>query len=332
MPAAVRRVLVTGGAGHIGSHLVDRLLERGDTVAVLDNFSTGRPGNLAQHAGEPRLTVVQGDILDADLVDRLIAEHPLVFHLAAAVGVRYIVDEPLESVLTNVRGTEHVLASAHRHRTRLVLASTSEIYGRSDSVPFREDSDRVLGPTWIHRWSYSTAKAIDEHLAFAYLELGLRVSILRYFNCYGPRIDERGYGSVIARFAAQALRNEPITVHGDGKQTRAFTYISDTVRGTLLAAERDAAIGHVFNIGNTRESSIGELAELIRAELHSSSQIVLTPYESSYPKGFQDTRRRVPEVTRAKRMLGFEAVVPLEQGLAQTLAWCSEHYRASVAR
>lgn len=322
-----RRVLVTGGAGYIGSHLVDRLLERGDAVTALDNFSTGSAENLSHHADDARLTTVRGDVLDADLVERLVADHPLVFHLAAAVGVRYIVDQPLESVLTNVRGTEHVLASASRHGARIVLASTSEIYGRSEAVPFREDGDRVLGPTWVHRWSYSTAKAIDEHLAFAYAERGLRVSVVRYFNSYGPRIDERGYGSVIARFAGQALAGRPLTVHGDGRQTRSFTYISDTVRGTLLAAERDEAVGHVFNIGNPREVSIRELAERIRTGLGSTSEIVLVPYESYYPKGFQDTRRRIPDVARAREFLGFETAVALEEGLERTLQWCQEHYR-----
>jgi UDP-glucose 4-epimerase len=330
--ASPRRVLVTGGAGYIGSHLVDRLLERGDEVTVLDNFSTGSERNLAHHAGHDRLRTVRGDVLDAELVERLVSSHPLVFHLAAAVGVRHIVERPLESVLTNVRGTEHVLASAHRSGSRVLLASTSEIYGRSDAVPFREDGDRVLGPTWVHRWSYSTAKAIDEHLAFAYAERGLRVSVVRYFNSYGPRIDERGYGSVIARFAGQALGGVPITVHGDGRQTRSFTYVSDTVRGTLLAAERDEAIGGVFNIGTVREVGILELAERIRAGLRSTSPIELVPYESYYPKGFQDTRRRVPDVTRAREVLGFEATVPLEEGLARTLEWCRDHYRTTTTR
>ncbi|MBM4433661.1 MAG: NAD-dependent epimerase/dehydratase family protein [Chloroflexi bacterium] len=330
--ASGRRVLVTGGAGYIGSHIVDRLVERGDEVTVLDDFSTGSERNLSQHAGEARLRTVRGDVLDAEIVDRLVSSHPLVFHLAAAVGVRHIVERPLESVLTNVRGTENVLASAHRAGARVLLASTSEIYGRSEAVPFREEGDRVLGPTWVHRWSYSTAKAIDEHLAFAYAERGLRVSVVRYFNSYGPRIDERGYGSVIARFAGQALAGVPITVHGDGRQTRSFTFVSDTVRGTILAAERDEAVGGVFNIGSAREVSIGELAQRIRDGLRSASPIELVPYESYYPKGFQDTRRRLPDVARAREVLGFEATVPLEEGLERTLAWCREHYGSTATR
>lgn len=319
------RVLVTGGAGFIGSHLVDALVGRGDDVTVVDDLSTGSEANLAQVAG--RVRFVRASVMDAEVVDDLVAAADLVFHLAAAVGVTHIVSDPLGSVLTNVRGTENMLASAHRHGVRALLASTSEVYGRSEAVPFREDGLRVLGPTWVHRWSYSTAKAIDEHLAFAYAERGLRVSIVRYFNAYGPRIDERGYGTVIARFATQALRGEPITVHGDGAQTRCFTYVEDTVRGTLLAGERPDAIGRVFNIGSSREITILALAEMVRATLGSASPIELVSYESYYPKGFEDTRRRVPDVTQARERLGFEARVPLEDGLPRTLAWCADHYR-----
>lgn len=324
---------MTGGAGFIGSHLVDHLLAERVTVTILDNFSIGREENLAHHDAERRLAVVRGSVLDADLVDRLVREHGSVFHLAAAVGVRNIVEDPVGSVLTNVRGTENVLASAYRHGVRTLLASTSEVYGRSERVPFREDGERVLGPTWIHRWSYSSAKALDEHLAFAYAEKGLQISVVRYFNSYGPRIDERGYGSVIARFASQALRGEPLTVHGDGRQTRCFTYISDTVAGTLLAARRAEALGRVFNIGSSEEISVLDLARRIRASLESSSEIRLVPYESAYPRGFQDTRRRVPDVSQARNLLGFEAKVALEQGLATTLDWCRRHFQlAGVIR
>ena len=321
-------VLVTGGAGFIGSHLVDRLLDEGATVTVLDNMSTGRRANLAHRSGEPHLQIVEGTILDPAVVDAQIARHPLVFHLAAAVGVRHIVDDPLGSVLTNVRGTEHVLAAAHASGARVVFASTSEVYGRSQAVPFREDSERVLGPTWVDRWSYSTAKALDEHLAFAYAKRGLRVSIVRYFNSYGPRIDERGYGSVIARFASQALRGQPITVHGEGTQTRCFTFVGDTVRGTLIAARVDEAISQVFNIGSSYEVSIIDLARRIKELLGSSAPIQFVPYESYYPQGFQDTLRRVPDVTRAAEVLGFRTEVDLPTGLERTLAWCREHFTA----
>ena len=318
-------VLVTGGAGFIGSHLVDTLVASGARVRVLDNFTTGRKQNLAGH-GPAQVEIMQGDILDAGVVESAVDGCSLVYHLAAMVGVRYIVGDPLTTVLTNVRGTEHVLAAAHRRGARVVFASTSEVYGRSEKIPFREDGDRVLGPTWIHRWSYSTAKALDEHLAFAYADRGLRVSVVRYFNSYGPRIDESGYGSVIARFASQALAGAPLTVHGDGRQTRCFTFVADTVRGTLLAGGRDEALGTVFNIGNAHEVSIGELAERVRDGLGSSSKITNVPYEAYYGASFQDTRRRVPDVSRARDVLGFEASISFEEGLAGTLAWCRENY------
>jgi UDP-glucose 4-epimerase len=324
-------VLVTGGAGFIGSHLVDRLCAEGRSVTILDDFSTGRRSNVL-HVERSGANIAEGSVLDAELVDELVANHPLVFHLAAAVGVRHVLDDPLGSVLTNVRGTEHILSSAERHGARVLLASTSEIYGRNAHVPFREEDDRVLGPTWIHRWLYSTAKAIDEHLAFAYAERGLRVSIVRYFNAYGPRIDERGYGSVVARFISQALSAQPLTVHGDGQQTRCFTYISDTVEGTIRCGTQEAALGKVFNIGTTREISILALAESIRTITGSSSPIELTPYEASYPRGFEDTRRRVPDISRARDLLGFRAVVGLEEGMERTIAWCRENYRLARGR
>jgi nucleoside-diphosphate-sugar epimerase len=322
-------ILVTGGAGFIGSHLVDRLIADGSSVTVLDDFSTGHEANLDGHPSSAQLRVVRGSVTDEALVDRLVADHPLVFHLAAAVGVAHIMSDPVGALRTNVRGTENVLAAAHRHGSRVVLASTSEIYGRSSEVPFEESANRVLGPTWIHRWSYSTSKAVDEHLAFAYAEQGLRVSIVRYFNSYGPRIDERGYGSVIARFVAQALSGEPITVQGDGNQTRSFTYVTDTVEGTVLAARRKEALGNVFNIGSTQEVTILNLAERIRDRLGSASPITLVPYEAAYPTGFQDTRRRVPDLSRARELLGFSPTVSLDEGLARTLAWCSAHYAAA---
>jgi UDP-glucose 4-epimerase len=305
------------------------LLDAGDSVTVLDDFSTGRRENLARHKGHPRLRIVEGSVLDEDVVDSLMKGTDAVFHLAAAVGVRNILNDPLGSLATNLRGTEHVLASAFRHGSRVLLASTSEIYGVSEKVPFREDGDRVLGPTWIHRWSYSTAKAVDEHLAFAYADRGLRMSIVRYFNCFGPRISETGYGSVVARFAAQALRGDPITVHADGQQTRCFTYVSDTVRGTLLAAVRNEALGTVFNIGSENEMTVIDLAQRIRDRLSSSSRIELIPYALEYPKGFADTRRRVPDVRRATDVLGFSAEVPFDRGLDLTLAWCREQFNTA---
>jgi len=316
---AAVRVLVTGGAGYIGSHLVDALCDAGHEVRVLDNLSTGNPTNLAARLDE--VCLVNGSILDAELVDREVEAAQLVFHLAAAVGVRHIVDDPLMSVLTNTRGTENVLAACFRFWRKVLVASTSEVYGKTTKVPMHEADDRVLGPTTVHRWSYSTSKATDEHLAFAYSAKELPVVIVRYFNSYGPRLDERGYGSVVANFLRQAIAGQPLSVHGDGSQSRCFTYITDTVRGTLAAALTPEAEGQVFNIGQTRETTIRELAELITESVGSSSEIRATSYESYYGPGFEDTRRRVPDITRARELLDWAPEVPLEDGLARTIEW-----------
>ena len=324
-------VLVTGGAGFIGSHLVDRLRADGHEVTVLDDFSTGRRANLAGRAADAGVRVVEGSILDPKIVDELIAVHPLVFHLAAAVGVQNILADPIRSMLTNVRGTEHVLDAAMRSGSRVLLASTSEIYGKNPAVPFTETADRVLGPTSVQRWSYSTGKALDEHLALAYAERGLKVSIVRYFNSYGPRLDERGYGSVVARFIGQALAGRPLTVHGDGRQTRCFTFVTDTVDGTLRAGTQVAALGRVYNIGVDREITLRELAELIVRLTASSSKIELVPYETAYPSAvFEDPRRRVPDIDRARTELGFAPSVALEDGLTRTIAWCRANAGAAV--
>ena len=313
------RVLVTGGAGYIGSHLVDALHADGHDVRVIDNLSTGKVANIRHRLSAIRL--VNGSILDSDLVEREVQEAEVVFHLAAAVGVRHIVDDPLGSLLTNTRGTENVLTACHRYWRKVVIASTSEVYGKTSKVPMREEDDRVLGPTTVHRWSYSTAKAFDEHLALAYAAHELPIVILRYFNSYGPRIDDRGYGSVMANFLRQALAGESLTVHGDGGQSRCFTYIDDTVRGTMLAGFTPEAEGLVFNLGSTRETTIRELAELIKRALGSRSEIIQTSYESYYGPGFEDTRRRIPDITRAREILNWEPQVGLEEGLARTIEW-----------
>jgi UDP-glucose 4-epimerase len=320
------RVLVTGGAGYIGSHLVDALIKRGDEVLVIDNLSTGKIENIRQHLGHRAFHFINDSILNEALLERFIPSMDLIFHLAAAVGVRHILQDPLAAINTNVRGTEAILGFAFKYWKRIVVASSSEIYGKASHVPFHEDDDRVLGSTAVGRWSYSMSKAIDEHFAFAYAVKGLPVSIVRYFNSYGPRLDESGYGSVVANFIRQALRGEPITVHGDGEQTRCFTYISDTVTGTLLAGERPAAIGQAFNIGNTHETRIQALAQAIKRLTRARAPIQLTPYRAYYGEGFEDTRRRVPAMDKAKRLLGFQARVPLETGLRKTIAWCREHY------
>ncbi|MGQ0743215.1 MAG: GDP-mannose 4,6-dehydratase [Acidimicrobiales bacterium] len=313
------RVLVTGGAGYIGSHLVDYLVERDHEVTVLDNLSTGRIVNLATQLSNVRF--INGSILDADLVRSEVSRVQLVFHLAAAVGVRHIVDDPLQSLLTNTQGTHNVLAACFRHWTKVVFASTSEVYGRTSKVPMSEDDDRLLGPTTVHRWSYATAKAIDEHLALAYGAVGLPVSIVRYFNSYGPRLDERGYGSVVANLLKHSLEGSPLPVHGDGSQTRCFCFVDDTVRGTFLAGFIPEAQGRIFNIGTTEEVTIADLAGRIRDAVGSSSAVQLIPYEDYYGPGFEDTRRRVPDISAASEVLGWKPEVGLADGLARTIRW-----------
>lgn len=314
------RILVTGGAGFIGSNLVDLLLAEGHDVRIIDDFSTGRRANVAHLDGI--VEIVEGSILDADRLTTVVAGTDVVFHLAAAVGVRNIIEQPLRSIHTNVQGTENVITACLAADARVVLASTSEVYGKSPKLPMSEDDDRVTGPTHISRWSYSTAKALDEHLAFAYAaERGLRMSIVRYFNTYGPRLHENGYGSVVASMIGQALAGRPITVHGDGYQTRCFGFVADTARGTMLAGTLDTALDEAVNLGNPVEITIGELAERIRTVCDSTSEIVFRSYDDVYGKGFEDTKRRVPDVTKAERLLGWTPLVPLDDGLARTIEW-----------
>lgn len=315
------KVLVTGGAGFIGSHLVDALMAQGHQVTVLDNLFVGKVANIAHHLGSERFQFVNDSILNTTMLERLVRRSDLIFHLAAVVGVKYVVEDPLNAIIVNVRGTENVLELAYRYWVRTVIASSSEVYGKSAEVPLREDGDRLLGPTTVPRWSYSDAKAIDEYFALAYARKGLPVTVVRYFNAYGPRLDPRGYGSVVARFFTQALRGEPLTVYEDGQQTRCFTYVADTVRGTILAGTVPEAVGEIFNIGSNREIAIADLARQILTLTQSQSEIIHVPYTSAYGPDFEETRRRVPDVRRAQEILGFKAEVPLEEGLRRTLEW-----------
>lgn len=308
-------ILVTGGAGFIGSHLVDRLLDDGHRVRVFDDLSTGRRANIAHRMDHPDLTFIEGDILEQSSVKRAMDGAETVYHLAAAVGVKHVVDDPQRTIRVNVHGTQNVLDAAAQSGARVLLASTSEIYGVSDDIPFREDGARVLGPTWTHRWAYSTSKAVDEHLAFAMAERGLKMSIVRYFNVFGTRMDPLGYGSVIARFVSQAVAGEPLTVHGDGQQRRTFTHVSEAVQATVLAATRSEGLGAVFNVGSGFEHTIEDLARRIVELADSSSSIRHVPYAAVFGPGFEDTRRRVPDVTKIESVLGWRARIDLDAGL-----------------
>ena len=295
---------MTGGAGFVGSHMVEALVARGDEVTLLDNLSTGRARNVA--AVRKHVRFVHGSVLDSLLVDELVAGADVVVHLAAAVGVQLIVDRPLHSFITNIRGSETVLEAAHRYRRKVLLASTSEVYGKNRSGPFHEDDDRVLGSNKISRWAYSTSKAVDEVLAFAYhRERGLPTVVVRLFNTVGPR-QTGAYGMVLPRFVEQALAGEPLTVYGDGRQTRCFCHVGDVIEALLALLHEPKAEGDVFNVGSTEEVSILELAEAVIQATGSSSTLRLVPYEEAYEEGFEDMRRRVPDISKIRDLVGWE--------------------------
>jgi UDP-glucose 4-epimerase len=318
--------LVTGGAGFIGSHLVDYLLAKGHKVTILDDLSTGSISNIEHVMDTPNLDFVEGTILDAGLVDDLVGNARLVFHLAAVVGVKNVCSSPRRGIEVNVGGTENVLKAAWKYKSRVLLASSSEVYGVSREIPFKEDGDRVLGPTTVQRWSYASSKALDEHLGFSYAQDGLPVSAVRYFNAYGPRIDGSGYGSVIARFMCQAFQGDHLSIYGDGNQTRSFTFVSDTVEGTYLAGTHDAAVGEVFNIGSGNEMSIRQLAHEICRQIGNDPVFEFIPFEDAYGPAFQDIYRRVPSIEKARRLLGFEPRVSLIDGLSKTIEWARTCY------
>lgn len=321
------KALITGGAGFIGSNLVDELLARGDNVCVLDCLTTGSIHNIKHHLSDKNFTFVNDDILNEKLVDELVKNCDIVYHLAAVVGVKIIVSDPLKTMLVNVRGTDNIFISAYRHWKKVVIVSTSEIYGKSVQVPLIEDDDRILGSTAIDRWSYSASKSIDEHIAFAYSKKGLPVIILRFFNSYGPRINEQAYGTVVAQFIKQALKGEDITVHSNGEQTRCFTYVEDTVDGIIKAGQTSEAEGDVFNLGSNTENKIIELAEMIKTLTNSKSKIINIPYSDYYGQSYEDTKRRVPCIEKAKNILKFEAKIPLREGLTKTIKWWKEAYK-----
>ncbi len=312
--------LITGGAGFVGSHLAEALVADGHTVLAVDNLSTGSVGNIAGLMGKPNFQFVQAGVTDDGVMDRLASEASVVVHLAAAVGVQLVVQRPVHTVETNLEGTVAVLRAALRHGCRVLVASTSEVYGKSARVPLREEDDVLLGSTRIARWAYAASKMCDEFLGLAYhREHGLPVVVMRLFNTVGPRQTGR-YGMVIPRFVRQALRGEPITVYGSGRQSRCFCDVRDVVRAVVGLAEEPAAAGSVYNIGSTEETPIGELAERVKAVVGGDSLIVRVPYAEAYGPGFEDMERRVPDITRIRRLLGWGPRWSLEETLPAIVA------------
>lgn len=314
------KILVTGGAGFVGSHIVKRLIELNHVVITLDDLSTGKQAFLSQVIDHPNHTFVNGSVLNRELLQSLIERCDLVFHLAAVLGVKNTVENPLKVIEGNIDGTRNVLELAYPRKIKVIFSSTSEVYGKNDQLPFNENSSRVLGPTTTHRWCYATAKALDEHLCFAYAQKGLPVTVVRYFNAYGPRAAASQYGGVIPKFITAALKGEPITVYGDGKQTRCFTYIDDMVKGTLTCMDHKYN-NEVFNIGKDQVMSINELAEKIKQLSHSTSPITHIPYEIAYGTGYEDTPNRIPDIHKSNKLLGFYPAIDMDEGLRKTIAW-----------
>jgi UDP-glucose 4-epimerase len=323
-PIAATRALITGGAGFIGSHLAEALLARGDRVSVIDDLSTGSLDNITRFMDHPRFDYTVDQVTNSVVIDQLVSESDVVFHLAASVGVELIVEGPAQVIENNIFGTHAVLEAAMRHRTKVLLTSTSEIYGKNTKLPFAEDDDRTLGPTINARWSYAESKAIDEFLALAYhSRMGLPIVIVRLFNTVGPQQTGQ-YGMVVPRFVRQAITGQPLTVFGDGQQSRCFCDVADAVRAIIGLTDSPDAIGRIFNVGSTSEITIEALARtvltLVDGEGADANQIVFVPYEEAYEVGFEDMRRRVPDISRVRHLIGWEPRIPLEETLRRVIA------------
>lgn len=322
------RALITGGAGFIGSHLAEALLARGHHVTIIDDLSTGSLANVQHLIGHERFRFAIETIRNEMVLDRLASDCDVIFHLAAAVGVQLIIQNPVHTIETNVMGTEAVLKAALRYRVKVLIASTSEVYGKSERVPYSEDDDVVLGPTVRNRWAYAASKMVDEFLALAHhREHGLPVVIFRLFNTVGVRQTGQ-YGMVVPRFVQQALAGQPLTVYGDGQQSRCFCNVLDAVQAIASLAETEAAVGQVFNVGSTEEVTILELAQRTLVLVHASDaardQVALVPYAQAYTAGFEDMLRRVPDISKIRRTVGWQPTIPLDETLQQVI----EYYRA----
>ena len=316
------KYLITGGAGFIGSHLAEKLISRGDQVVILDSLSTGSKSNLSSISG--KIKFEEGNILDKYLINRLIADSDFIVHLAASLGVFNIVNKPLDSLITNLKGTGIVIEASDKHKKPILIASTSEVYGKNIKTSLKETDDRIIGHPLKSRWSYSEAKAVDESLAyFYYLENKLPIRIVRFFNTVGPR-QVGHYGMVVPRFVSAALRNEPLSVYGSGDQIRCFCHVDDAVRALLLVMDSEKAVGEVFNIGNNQQISIMELAKKVIELTGSSSTIEKIAYEKAYPEGFEDMQRRVPDISKIKQVLGWSPEINLDQIIKDIAAFNSK--------
>lgn len=326
------KALITGGGGFLGSHLSEALLKQENEVIIVDLLNKTNERKIQHLIGNKKFQFYRGSVLDRDLMDKLIWECDKVFHFAALVGVHHYVERPRDVLEVNIDGTKQVLELAYKYGKKVIFASTSEIYGRSTKVPFKEEDERVLGPTTIDRWCYSSAKAVGEHYCFAYSQMGVPVVVLRFFNAYGPRLDTPESGRIISIFIGQLLRGESLTVIGDGSQTRCFTYVDDVVDAIIRSSELKEAEGEAINIGTNQETSILELGKLMIRLFGTPNEIAFIEHEGIYGTGYEDIKRRVPDISKAKKLLGWQATTPLEEGLKKTIEWFKKEYRAQPAR